>query len=567
MPDSFFISGANGFIGRHLCMLLRESGNEVNVLVRSDDAHLLSLGVKLWLGDLSTTSAWSECLRGVSYIIHCAGDAQYGNGAQYRIANVQLTSKLIEGAKKYAFGLKRLIFISTVGAVDRKMSDSCTMPLTELTDTYPSSDYGRSKLEAENLVRQAGIPFTIIRPTMVIGAEMRYNSHFAVFIRWALTNSWRARLAWPGRLSAIAVDDLCKAIELCATHPSAINETYFCGGESILLADCFKHARPERGLIPLKSIQALISTFPWLVPFNVKIMFLPALVASDSKLRRLGWSPLQSVEFVLKGIVQREKCRLNPDMDPGGQTVITGAASGLGRAITERLIMTRKHLLLVDCDKERLEQITKVHSNCRHLIVDLSSEEAVKKMIRSDAWRAHTITELYAIAGIGRRGPILGLSLDDQLNTIKINFSARFILTYSVTQEMRYKHFGRVLLISSSSAFQPLPFMSVYAASNAALLSLGESWAAELSDSGVQMMVACPGGMQTSFQQQGGVKVLTNEKLMSPSVVSDQIFRGFVRGKTTLLISFRCHAMSLLARIVPRKIIVSLWKSLMTKYR
>jgi hypothetical protein len=98
-------------------------------------------------------------------------------------------------------------------------------------------------------------------------------------------------------------------------------------------------------------------------------------------------------------------------------------------------------------------------------------------------------------------------------------------------------------------------------------LSIGESWGAELANEMIQIMTVCPGGMQTNFQKSGGVKEIEGEKLMSPEDVVTQIIQGLRKQRQTLMVSFRSFAMSMLARSVPRSVLVKLWYRLMEKMR
>jgi len=148
-----------------------------------------------------------------------------------------------------------------------------------------------------------------------------------------------------------------------------------------------------------------------------------------------------------------------------------------------------------------------------------------------------------------------------------INVLARIALAKSAIVQMQKRHFGRIVLISSSSAFQPLPYMATYAATNSAILSFGESWGAELANDKVQVMTVCPGGMQTNFQKSGGVKEVEGEKLMTPEDVVSEIIKGLRQQKGTLIVSFRSLAMSMLARCLPRRMTVNLWCKLMEKMR
>ena len=281
----------------------------------------------------------------------------------------------------------------------------------------------------------------------------------------------------------------------------------------------------------------------------------------------LGWSPRYSAQEALFEVINREKFRINPDLSPGGQTVITGAASGLGRALAMYLSTRREHLLLIDKDGSALEELAKELGNCSTTVVDLADEVQIDALLASSKWYSFNITELYACAGIGLRGRMQDISIDNHRKMFAINVLARIALAKNAIDSMRKRHFGRVVLVSSSSAFQPLPYMATYAATNSALLSIGESWGAEVANDDVQIMTVCPGGMQTNFQKSGGVKEVEGEKLMTPDAVVAEIIEGLRQQKGTLIVSFRSFAMSMLARFLPRSLSVKLWCRLMEKMR
>lgn len=76
-----------------------------------------------------------------------------------------------------------------------------------------------------------------------------------------------------------------------------------------------------------------------------------------------------------------------------------------------------------------------------------------------------------------------------------------------------------------------------------------------------------PGGMQTNFQRSAGVKELEGERLIAPEAVVGVILRGLKLRRTTLIVSFRSFAMSMLARLLPRDFSLILWHRLMEKMR
>lgn len=440
-------------------------------------------------------------LGGVNIVIHCAGDPSFGNGPQYQHANFELTQHVLDVVKKYSPGLARFVFVSTIGVVDRGAGDPCTSPLDENSPIMPTSDYGRSKLQAENLVRQSGLPFAIIRPTMVVGDDMRFGSHFAVFARNALAKSLIGRIAWPGQLSVVHVDDLAEALWLVATQPTASGNTYFCAGKAVSIAEYYERCAPQITRLPLDWFVTSFRPLLRWVPFSFKVMLLPALTAMDDPLQALGWKPLYSSISALAGVVEREKVRLDPQADPGGQSVVTGAASGLGKAIVEYLAPRRGRLLLIDRDSAGLNRLAQQYPNCQTRVVDLANEREMSSLLSSEEWKGVAITELFVCAGFGARGRVQDIPIDIQRQMFAVNLLARLSLGHAVIQSMRQRQFGRLVFISSSSAFQPLPFMASYAASNSALLSLGEAWSREVTSQGIHLMTVCPGVCRRTFNE------------------------------------------------------------------
>lgn len=564
--STFFVTGAAGFIGRHVCELLTKSGYEVRAVIRGKDSELNRFGVKLWVGDLWDKNLLIEAITDTDIVIHCAGEARFGNGSHYYKENVELTEHIIRATKLHS-NHARFVYISTIGAIDRATSDQCLAPLTEESLAHPSSDYGRSKLRAEEVVKSSGLPFTIIRPSMVVGHDMRTDSHFSVFAQQSLQGSLIARLGWTGSFSVVHVDDLANAILTVATNQNAVGEIYFCAGKPIKIVDYFTQCSPEKLRIPMQQISRVASHFiPW-IPFSLKAMLFDALTASDDKLRKLGWLPRYSSQEAIAEVISRETCRINPELSPGGQTVITGAASGLGRALAIHLSPKRERLLLIDKDGAALEELSGKLRNCTTSVVDLADAVQIDVLLASSKWSEFKITELYACAGIGLRGRIQEISTEDHRKMFAINVLARLAITKNAIDSMQKRHFGRIVLISSSSAFQPLPYMATYAATNSALLSLGESWRAEVVNDEIQIMTVCPGGMQTNFQKSGGVKEVKGEKLTTPEAVVADIMKGIRQQKGTLMVPFRSFAMSMVARILPRSFSVKLWYHLMEKMR
>jgi len=172
-----FITGASGFIGgQFLPQLLArlDSADRIYTLVREPEVPQDSRLVPL-VGDLRSIDNHAAALLEAEWVFHLAANASFGDGAHYAEVNVRPVERMLAVLRR-SQRLQRFVLVSTIGAVDRPPQDRITATLTVTSPTSPTSDYGRSKLAAEQVVRASGLPFTIIRPGWVYGARMRSRS-------------------------------------------------------------------------------------------------------------------------------------------------------------------------------------------------------------------------------------------------------------------------------------------------------------------------------------------------------------------------------------------------------
>jgi nucleoside-diphosphate-sugar epimerase len=171
------VTGANGFIGSHLCEALLERGSYVLGLVRptSDVRCLQSLAqrfgkrFRLVLGDLTQPATLGPAIDGADYVYHTAATVMGTSEAAFRASIVDGTRNLLEALVLRAGPPpRRLLFVSSQAAAGPSPTSE---PLTENDRPNPVSWYGQAKRDAEDLVRAAGdrIPYTIVRPVAVYG--------------------------------------------------------------------------------------------------------------------------------------------------------------------------------------------------------------------------------------------------------------------------------------------------------------------------------------------------------------------------------------------------------------
>ncbi|GGB89290.1 NAD-dependent epimerase/dehydratase family protein [Dyadobacter sediminis] len=176
MKEKVFITGASGFIGFHLVETALKAGMEVHAAVRpsSDLTFLKKLKTDSLVfanTDFSSQESLKHTLEksGCEYIIHAAGVTKAKSAAAYNLVNANYTLHLAQAALATGIPLKRFVFLSSLAAIG-PLAYAAEQPITENTLPVPVTDYGRSKLLAENYLSDVeNLPLTIIRPTAVYG--------------------------------------------------------------------------------------------------------------------------------------------------------------------------------------------------------------------------------------------------------------------------------------------------------------------------------------------------------------------------------------------------------------
>jgi nucleoside-diphosphate-sugar epimerase len=181
MTMRVLVTGASGFLGSHIAEQLAEAGHSVVALVRksSNTKFLSSLrGLELATGSVEDAPSVRAAMKGVDAVIHSAGLVKARNEEEFFRTNTEGTKNLLDAAKEVTPGLRRFVFVSSLAAVGPSLDGRAVAGDSE---PRPVTIYGRSKLAAERLVRdaKAELPVTVIRPPMIYGP--RDNESFAFF--------------------------------------------------------------------------------------------------------------------------------------------------------------------------------------------------------------------------------------------------------------------------------------------------------------------------------------------------------------------------------------------------
>lgn len=239
------VTGATGFVGRHLAAHLVASGIGVRAALRSDAGRsLLPDAVEPFVGgDLAGEIDWRPALRGVDAVVHLAAIAHIGESvapAQYERINHHAAVRIAQAARATA---ARVVFVSSVRA---QCGPTAAGVLSEDTPAQPTDPYGRAKLAAERDIAALGGPHVVLRPTVVYGPGVGGN--IAALVRLCRLPVPLPFGAVANRRSLLAVENLCGAITLALTSEAALSGTFLVADrETVSLADMVRHLRAGMG--------------------------------------------------------------------------------------------------------------------------------------------------------------------------------------------------------------------------------------------------------------------------------------------------------------------------------
>jgi dihydroflavonol-4-reductase len=245
-----FITGATGFVGRNfLEYIVREIPDAaITCLVRdpqkatSQWEHLPNFGEGRihWLqGDLLESATYADALGQAEAVFHIAALVSLRNGPEFYRMNTDATRTLVQTLQNSS-QLKRVVMVSSISAVDRPMDQPAVGPLTEESIPSPNTDYGKSKLQAEELLQQSGLPYAILRPPYIYGPYPRLQSSIDRLIHNIHDQAHYTRFPFPGRASEVYVEDLADMIWTAFTHPAAENQVFFVSNpEPVVINDVY----------------------------------------------------------------------------------------------------------------------------------------------------------------------------------------------------------------------------------------------------------------------------------------------------------------------------------------
>lgn len=240
--------------------------------------------------------------------------------------------------------------------------------------------------------------------------------------------------------------------------------------------------------------------------------------------------------------------------------LITGASSGIGRELAIVCARNGMDLVLVARNRARLDELaselgSRYQAATRVVSKDLTVPDAPRALF--DELSEIPVDSLVNNAGFGTRGAFAGADPKSQLDMIQINVVALVHLTRLFLPLMLDRGRGRILNVASTAAFQPGPFMAVYYASKAFVLSFSEALTEEVKGRGVGVTALCPGPTATEFQSRAGSDRARLRRLgmMDARRVAEEGYRGMMRGKAVVITGAQNRLLAQSVRFSPRFVV------------
>ena len=543
---AYVVTGGTGFIGRYLLRELDRRGQPIHVLVRPQSvAKLQALGLqhaRPLIGDITRSGLGVDVdelrrLRGAE-VFHLA--AVYDLAADEeanQLANVAGTRHAVDFASR--INAARLHHMSSIAVAGAHFKGAFT---EDMFDEGQKLDhpYYRTKFDAEQVVRsQAGVPFRIYRPAIVIGSSEsgqadRVDGPYYAFkliqrLRDALP-AWMPLVGFEGGpLNLVPVDFVARALDHIAARPDLEGQTFhITDPHPLSVGDTLNefcraaHApqftlrldRRAFNVVPREISGSLAS---WRVVQTLRRQLLSGLRIPEAAvaylnnratfgceraegalagsgiecppLRRYAWRIWDYWERHLDAEALTER-NLRAVLE-GKVVLVTGASSGIGRAVAEHVGRQGAHVQLVSRTAEKLEalkgEIERAGGRAWVYPTDLSDMAACEGMVARVLKDHGRVDILVNNAGRSIRRSLVQ-SLDrfhDFERTMQLNYFGAVKLMLAVIPGMRERRSGHIINISSIGVQAYPPRFGAYVASKSALAALARCVQPELADDGI----------------------------------------------------------------------------------
>ena len=197
--------------------------------------------------------------------------------------------------------------------------------------------------------------------------------------------------------------------------------------------------------------------------------------------------------------------------------IVTGGASGLGLAITRKLVQSEIKTIIIGRNENNLKEVAEsLGELCTYKVYNLQDLKDIPQLIHEIIDENGKIDILVNNAGINQKKPFMEVTDDDFQNIIQTNLASVFAISREVTRFMLEKESGSIINISSMAARYGIPYVIAYTAAKSAIEGMTKAMAVELSPKGIRVNCVAPGFIATDMS----AKALNNDPERKQKVMS-----------------------------------------------
>ena len=243
--------------------------------------------------------------------------------------------------------------------------------------------------------------------------------------------------------------------------------------------------------------------------------------------------------------------------------LITGASSGIGLELAHFFARDGYRLVLVARNRAALRELgdqlrSRYSIDVRISPKDLAHPAAPVELFQELREAGFVIDVLVNNAGFGGTGPFLQTDWNNEAEMIQVNIVALTHLTKLFLPQIRARE-GKVMNVASVAAFLPGPFMNIYYATKAYVLSFSQALAEELSGTGTTVTCLCPGPVETGFQKRAGTDAGTRSPLLvDVREVARAGYEGMKQGKRLVIPGWKNRLVVESLRLSPREMVTKM---------
>lgn len=253
----------------------------------------------------------------------------------------------------------------------------------------------------------------------------------------------------------------------------------------------------------------------------------------------------------------------------GKWALVTGPSAGIGREIARQLAAGGTHLVLTARRRNRLDELAaetrRLNVSVEVFVADLCKPEGPAAIFDFTREKGIAVDLLVNNAGFGAHGHFRAQPFERLAEMVQVNITAVMHLTHLFLPQMIERGRGDILVVSSTAAFQPVPYLAAYAATKAFDLLWAEALAEEVRKHGVRVCALCPGSTTTEFQEIAGSPKHALRQPETAEKVARVGLHAMAAGKRVVISGMRNWVGAQAQRVLPRSVIAKMVARLFEK--